>query len=949
MEFSIGTDVELLANRLRLSSEQVRSAITMFDEGFSVPFLARYRRGQLGNLDESHLLQLRTAIAEHRSLNDRRQSVLRSIASQGQLTDALEQQIRQAPDMRQLEDLYLPFRRRKRPKSGPHADRDLEELLTRILDPATEVDLDQALETIPASEGTSPADRREELGDLLVQELLHAPELRGRIRDLIENQATILSRPYVEPVTAESHATSAPVTALASDPLVARPTDTDSSTEDAGVAVTGPEEFDTTADTLEAVMDTADGGDDLASEHEQETAPGVATESEGAHGAELHSDGSRDGVPRLRAVESIVEQRRTQRREARRKRRHRLENTFRSYFRFRKPIGKITPFEMLALDQGERLRVLQLHYEYPLGAIQAACHERLALEKHPRQKIIQQLLRGSLPKELDLIAREVQRDLVARADARKLQGQRLKLQRILMQKPVPVPVVAIEPQIRRESTVVVLDAQGNLVTSAMISFCGTDEHLAAASAQLRQLLTQHQADIVVVGDCPGFREVHQRLTEFQDQSAEQERFRLGVVRSAATGWYSRSSAANREFPNQPDQVRRAVALGRRFQNPFLEFAKLDAGRLARLLFNEETRSEAFDQVVQETFRSCTARLGADVNRSDAALLRYVPGLNSLYAQRLEQKRRESKQFADREAIRAVEGIDQQALTQALPFLMVPDSSQPLDSTAVHPDDYPLALAILAVAELTLDDLAGVLAESRTSLAPAPTTCRDRWRDHLAAVDPAVVISQCGAPREHVVSVLQHLDMAGDDPWKDMAEPILREGPVVFAQLQRSDEVTGSIVHLVDFGAFVDLGAGVVGLLHVSRLARDFVADPKELLDEGEQLRMWVVDLEAGRQRVSLSLLPPKTHPPRWERRSTPAESRVPSRSERASQGRAQQTRSAGRPPTRANRPPAPVVPITEAMKEGREPMRTFSDLMQFYQHQRTDEPPTKKPTDGPDQ
>ncbi len=949
MEYPIGTDVELLASRLRLSSEQVRSAITLFDEGFSVPFLARYRRRQLGNLDEEHLLQLRTALAEHRALDDRKQSVLRSIASQGHLTEALEQQIRQAPDMRQLEDLYLPFRRRKRSKSGPHAHGDLEGLLTRMLDPAATVDLDHELEAIAASEVTSSADLREELGDLLVQELLHAPEHRARIRDLIENQATILARPYVELAATESSAASEPHSSQVPDGLVELAADADASTGGAEAAEAGADEFASTTDTAAVDMGAADEYDRHPADSVPVTSHGAPTETEGPSDGEPCAEGIRDGLPRLRAVESIVEQRRTQRREARRKRRHRLENTFRSYFRFRKPIGKITPFEMLALDQGERLRVLQLHYEYPMGAIQAACHERLALEHHPRQKAIQHLLKGALPKELDLIAREVQRDLVARADARKLQGQRLKLQRILMQRPVPVPVVAIEPQIRRESTVVALDAQGNLLASEMISFCGTDERVAAASAQLRQLLAQHQAEIVVVGDCPGFREVHQRLTEFQDQSAEHERFRLGVVRSAATGWYSRSPAANREFPNQPDQVRRTVALGRRFQNPFLEFVKLDAGRLARLLFNEETRSEAFDQVVQETFRSCTARLGADANRSDAALLRYVPGLNSLYAQKIEQKRRESKQFADREAIRAVEGIDQQALTQALPFLLVPDSSQPLDSTAVHPDDYPLAQAVLAVAELTLEDLAAVLLESRTSPGPVPSASRDRWRDRLAAVDPAVVVSQSGASREQVVSLLQQLDMVGDDPWKDMPEPVLRDGPVVFDQLQRSDEVTGSIVHLVDFGAFVDLGAGVVGLLHVSRLARDFVADPKELLDEGEQLRMWVVDLEAGRKRVSLSLLPPKARPPRWERRPTPATSRGPSRSERTPHGQAQQTRSAGRQPPRTKRAPAPVVPITEAMKDGREPMRTFSDLMQFYQHQRTDEPPAKKPTDGPDQ
>jgi uncharacterized protein len=333
------------------------------------------------------------------------------------------------------------------------------------------------------------------------------------------------------------------------------------------------------------------------------------------------------------------------------------------------------------------------------------------------------------------------------------------------------------------------------------------------------------------------------------------------------------------------------------------------------------------------------------------LLRFIPGLNPLYAQRIEQKRKELTQFPSRQAILDMENIDRQALQQAIPFLRVNGSQEPLDRTPVHPEDYLLAWKILEACHLTREQLLARLAATQAARSsspeappePAPEEDPGAWNQALDSVSVCQLADECGTDVVQVGAVVAQLKNVGVDPWSSTDAPVLREAPVDWNKVHIGDQVVGTINHLVDFGAFVGLGPDRVGLLHVSRVSDTYVADAKEVLDEGEQLRFWVVELDNERNRTSLSLVPhmPRERSPRSERKShSESQQRSHQRPPRQYQGRREPE---GRQRARVARAPKPLVPITEAMKDGTEPMRTFSDLAQFFEHQKSHPPTQKKP------
>ena len=651
-----------------------------------------------------------------------------------------------------------------------------------------------------------------------------------------------------------------------------------------------------------------------------------------------------EAVDKLRRTAlSVAELRREQRRAARQKRRRRLAATFRPYFQFRKTVAKISPSEWTSLDQGERLRVLSIRYEFRWEPLANACEPLVVTADHPHRELLRQSLRDGLRREADALAREVQRELVARAELRCLDGQCRKLQRLLMRRPMAVPVLAIEPKIRRESTLVVLDAHGKLVRDLSVNL-SNPESVDVARQQVREVLNEHEIRHVALGDNPGWKDAVQFLGHLQTEPTDSSPIRWTLIRSGGTGLRARSVVGARDLQSRPEHIRRAVSIGRRLQDPLVEFTRVEAERLARLLFSEETKSELFDRRMEHAVRQCVAETGLNVNEADESLLRYVPGLNQAYAQKLALARKEAGRLTSREDILKVPGVDAQALQQAVAFLVVPGSENPFDVTPVHPSHEVFARSLLAAAGISDEEFAErVRAFSETS--PAQPEIPDAWQTALRGVDLASLAGKLEVS-PHLLSVVRdQLLQWGAWTRQQLEPPPFVEGPLDWSQIRRYQPVVGTVTNIVPFGAFVDLGHGLVGLLHVSRLSEEFVADPRELIDEGEQLSLWVGDVDLDKRKISLSFVPPRSREDPSARPSRDA--RAPRRSHPPAGGGGRRRQATTKFTPRPKRPPPPVVPITDAMKDGKEPMRTFSDLMQFYeQQQKGTEPPSRSKNKG---
>ena len=955
MEHTVATDIEQLAASVQQPVEQVRRVMELLDAGFSIAYLARYRCEDVGGLDESSLSQLALAIGNARRLAERKQVVLRGIANQNQLTDEVEQAVRGAVDLRQLEDIYLPFKRRKRAKEEIERRDAAAPLVRAVLAADLEVDVETSLAALATTYSVEDLGRG--LRQMIGEQFLQQTAVRNAVRQELELHSVLVSEQFHEPEEEfEGQDDTAEHDDSATMDVDQSAHDQDEGSEPAAAVTTSEPAAD--AESRASAESSADDEAPVeeapraASEPSESAVPSESSESsesavpsESAEGKTIQ-DRATGAVQKLRrAALSVAELRREQRREARQKRRRRLAATFRPFFQFRKTVAKISPSEWTSLDQGERLRVLSIHYDFRWEPLAATCEPLAVPSDHPHRDLLRQCFRDGLQREAEVLAREVQRELVARAELRCLDGQCLKLQRLLLRRPMPVPVLAIEPKIRRESTLVVLDALGKLVKEFALNLSG-GETADAARQQLRTVLADHGIEHIAVGDNPGWKDTVHFLATWQTGQDSGPPIRWTLIRSGGTSLRARGTSTSRDLQMQPEHVRRAVSIGRRLQNPLVEYTRVEAERLARLLFSEETKSELFDRRMEHAVRSSIAQTGVNVNEADETLLRYVPGLNQLYAQKIVLARKEAGRFASRQAILEIPGIDAQALQQAVAFLMVPGSENPFDVTPVHPSHERCARSLLTAGGITADQFAEQVQAATQGQAHARPTERETssdWANALREVDVAALATELGVNPQMLSAVRDQLLRSTAWTRQHLAPPPFSEHPLEWSEIRRSQPVVGTVTNIVPFGAFVDLGHGVVGLLHVSRLSEHFVADPRELIDEGEQLSLWVGDVDSDKQKISLSFIPPAARESTSYRSAHTA--RPPQRSPRSSAGAGRRGQPAGKgPPRRPKRPAAPVLPITEAMKDGKEPMRTFSDLLQFYEHQQKggEAPPRSK-------
>jgi uncharacterized protein len=423
-----------------------------------------------------------------------------------------------------------------------------------------------------------------------------------------------------------------------------------------------------------------------------------------------------------------------------------------------------------------------------------------------------------------------------------------------------------------------------------------------------------------------------------------------IVNEAGASVYSTSPLGREEFPECDATLRGAISIGRRLQDPMSELVKIDPANIGVGLYQHDVKAKHLRASLDEVVESCVNYVGVDVNTASPALLRYVSGLNQLTARRLYEHRRERGPFRNREQLREVPGLGEATFVQAAGFLKIPNGDNPLDITWIHPESYPVANRVLerlhgAAADLQEKETAAALAE-RTAQVDLESLAKDVEVGLLTLKD-----------------ILAQLARPGRDPREDLPAPVFKRGVLKLEDLSLGMELTGTVLNVVDFGCFVDIGMHDSGLVHVSRLADKFVRDPHDVVAVGDIVKVWVMEVDKERRRVSLTMVRPgaeRAKPPRYAAKpegQKPAEEGARPRGERRREqrpprpagpqggpqgreqgrpprphGRGRPERQGQRPPPRPRPAPKPLIPITDAMKTGKEPMRTFGDLLQFYQH-----------------
>jgi len=865
--------------------------VHLLDEGNTIPFITRYRRDQSQGLDEVAVRRIADAVARARSLADRKQTILRTIGGQGKMTPDLESRIVAAETAKQLEDIYLPFKPRKLSLAEVARQRRLEPLAREILAASsTAADLDaRAADFIDAdAEVPTVADVLLGVGHIIAHDFSERADVRERLREILYRAAHLKSQ---------------------------------------------------------------------------------RVESEG---------------------KALTKE----------------EKHYRDYFDYGEHIQRVPPHRLLAINRGERARLLKVRIEGPADEMQAAAEQVLVSADHPHADFLRACVRDALPRLiLPSLEREIRREMTDVCESHAVTVFARNLRNLLLQPPVAGRrVVALDPGFKSGCKAVAIDECGNPLEHAVLHIIGKPEKRAAAAAKLTEMVKTHGCSVIAVGNGTAGRAVESLVAELVAGDLAESDVGYVIVNEAGASVYSTSPYAREELPGHEAAIRGAISIGRRLQDPLSELVKIEPANIGVGLYQHDVKARHLHASLDAVVESCVNFVGVDVNTASPALLRRVSGLNQTTARGFLEWRTRNGPFTSRRQFLEVPGFGEAAFVQAVGFLKIVGGESPLDATWIHPESYPIAEQVL----------------TRLGASPADLTNRQTvatLAEKAAAVDLPVLATELGVGPLLLTDILEQLARPGRDPREDLPPPFFKKGVLKLEDLEVGMELLGSVLNVVDFGVFVDIGMHDSGMVHISQLSRRYVRDPHDLVSVGQIVRVWVLEIDKTRRRVSLTMIPPG--PPRGARRGDGSGEAGAAKGDRPS-GRGErgggaapraggQTRTgagdsrsgtgapaggerrggqgrqavpggrrSGRPqggdsrPPRDRPPPVPrqpqlggrsatppgdpprrvyesrskgeSKPLSEAMRQGREPLRTFGDLKLFLQTSASDE---KAVADGP--
>ncbi len=1073
-------DLGSISRALGIPTHAVETVVELLDLGNTIPFITRYRKDQTGGLDEEQIRTIETKVLKRRVLLERKQTIVRSIDSQGRLTPELAAAIEAADTQRRLEDLYLPFKPKKQTLATTARDRGLEPLAVEILAAAEScADLDARARDFvnPDRHVHSAADSLLGAGHILAEQFGERADLRGRLRGVLEKSGKLVSTAaQPEPTSA---ATSAPAAGDAAPPddtatgslatQTAQSTDGPGQTETveadaAGESLEEPPAVtpDTNPISVEASSGQPATGIDVQHAIDSDLSPALessaanadpasdgllASIGDNAHGASESAshaatvepsnlseptsssadplctsagdpdapdaelvavgvaadvqppsgDTSQESAPAPLAAPALskyVAPAISKKKKEKSKKdllHERQQRAFRDYFKYSESITKIPPHRVLAINRGEREKVLRVKLEYDVEAVQQVSDELLIPADHAHAEFLRGCARDALARlVLPSLERELRREMTERAELHAVGVFARNLRNLLLAPPVRERrVLAIDPGFKSGCKLAALDEFGNLLDQAVAHLVGSAERRAESTRKLAELVRTHGIQVIAIGNGTGCRDTERWISDLIAGELAELQVAYVIVNEAGASVYSTSRIGREEFPKYDATLRGAISIGRRLLDPLSELVKIDPANIGVGMYQHDVKAKHLRDSLDGVVASCVNFVGVDLNTASPALLRYVSGLNQLTAQRVYEHRIANGPFRNRDSLKSVQGVGEATFVQAAGFLKIVGGDNPLDTTWIHPESYANANQVLAK-----------LDASPADLTDKPKAAQLAERAGAAAVEQLAGEVQVGV---HTLSdILAQLARPGRDPRETLPPPIFKKGILKLDDLAPGMELAGTVLNVVDFGAFVDIGLKDSGLVHISQLANRFVQDPHTVVSVGDVVRVWVVEVDKERRRVSLSMIDPAARQQRSEQKrggdqkrggqrdgrprrgrrppvATPADGAAasavpPATPASAASSDGQSTRQSkppfkrrGAPGNRpfdskrsksrdsepAARPPVkpkvepPAKPLTKAMKEGRAPLRTFGDLKQFWtlkQAEQQTEEPTGEPS-----
>ena len=708
---------QILARELGREQNHIDNVIKLIDEGNTIPFIARYRKELHGAMDDTTLRTLAERLEYLRGLQERRDTVKKSIEEQGKLTDELSAAIDEAATLAALEDIYRPYKPKRRTRATVAKEKGLEPLALALFEQGSGLPEPEELakEYIDPEKGVETVeDALAGASDIIAEMISDNADIRSRLRDLISAKAVLKS---------------------------------------------------------EAATDE--------------------------------------------------------------------DSVYRLYYDFSQSIGKLQGHQILAINRGEKEDKLK---------VSVGLDRELALQNVRRAVIkpgsrAMAFVRAAADDAYDRLIwpsmeRETRAALTDTACEGAIKMFALNLRPLLMQPPVKGKItMGLDPGYRNGCKVAVVDGTGKVLDTAVVYPTFSAGKKAEAIRILSGLVRKHNVEHIAIGNGTASRETEQMAVEMISQLGGGLSY--AIVNEAGASVYSASKLAAEEFPDYDVNLRSAVSIARRLQDPLAELVKIDPMAIGVGQYQHDMPQARLEETLTGVVEDCVNAVGVDINTASPSLLQRVSGLTKTTAKNIVAYREENGIFTSRKAINKVPKLGPKAFQQCAGFLRVPESKQVLDNTAVHPESYDAASKLLEICGYTMADVkAGKLSDLRQRL--------DNYGVARAA-------EACGVGEPTLRDIAAELLKPGRDPRDELPPVLLRQDVLEIKDLKPGMVLTGTVRNVIDFGVFVDIGVHQDGLVHISQISDKFIRHPSEAVAVGDIVKVVVLDVDEKKHRISLSM------------------------------------------------------------------------------------------------
>ena len=711
---------EIIAKELDVKVSQIEKTVELIDQGNTIPFIARYRKEVTGNLSDEQLRDLGSRLTYLRNLEERKQEVIDSITNQEKMTPEIMAALEKAQTQVEVEDIYRPYKQKKRTRATIAKENGLQELADNIINQKDSTDIDEVAKNFLNDNVVTIEDAIQGAEDIIAEDISDNADYRKMLKKIYHYEGLITSE------------------------------------------AVKPDE----------------------------------------------------------------------------------KSLYEMYYEFSEKVKTIPSHRILAINRGEKEKLLKVKITKPEEKVLADLEKAIIIKNSTRKEELKTTIADSWKRLIEpSLDREIRSDLTDKADLQAIDVFGKNAKQLLLGAPLKgYTVLGFDPAYRTGCKLAVIDETGKVLDTAVLYPTEPQNDIEGSTIKLIDLILKNKINIIAIGNGTASRESEQFVSSVIAKVKEDYNITVNyvIVSEAGASVYSASKLATEEYPDLNVSLRGAISIARRLQDPLAEFVKIDPKAIGIGQYQHDVNQKKLNEELTGVVEDAVNEVGVDVNTATPSLLSYVSGINMTIAKNIVKYREENGKYEERKTLLNVPKLGKVTFEQCAGFIRIPEGTNPLENTAVHPESYKQTEELLKSINYKKEDLL-----DKAKLA--------KINDELSKIDIKTKAQELDIGELTLTDIINELKKPGRDPRDDMPKPILRSDVLSFDDLKEGQLLTGTVRNITDFGAFVDIGVKHDGLVHLSELSDKFIKTPSEVVAIGDVVQVKVIEIDREKQKVKLSM------------------------------------------------------------------------------------------------